>query len=246
MSYIAAANWKMNGLEADLEAFAAITPKDTSVILCPPATMIAPCRSALPDHIALGGQNCHEAATGAHTGEISPQMLRAAGCEYVILGHSERRLDQNESSVFIARKVQNAWEAGLIAILCVGETQSERDTGATIKILQEQLSLSLPDGAHFDNTLIAYEPVWAIGTGRIPTSNQIEEAHHEIDRHLQNTRGVSLRILYGGSMKPSNAAEIIAIKGVHGGLIGGASLKASDFAQIIRAFDEEARANQIA
>ena len=236
---LAAGNWKMNGLRADLSearALAAAFPDPScSVLLCPPATLIAAMADAVAGSaVALGGQDCHAQASGAHTGDISAQMLADSGARYVILGHSERRADHGESSADVAAKARAAHAAGLRAIICLGETEAERDGGQTLDVVLSQLAQSLPVGADAANTVIAYEPVWAIGTGRTPTLDQIAEVHDALREKLPDA---AISLLYGGSVKPGNAAEIFAIANVDGALVGGASLKAADFGAIIAALD---------
>ena len=235
-SKLAAGNWKMNGRMVHLEeamAIAAVNPgPQTEVLICPPATLIAPMAQALTGtHVRVGGQDCHARPKGAHTGDIAAAMLVDAGASHVILGHSERRADHGETSADVAAKIRAAWDQGLTAILCVGETEAQRDAGETLHIVGSQLAQSLPNGATADNTVIAYEPVWAIGTGRTPTTTQIAEVH----AHLHQAAPQGVRLLYGGSVNPTNAAEIFAIPDVNGALVGGASLKAADFTQIIAA-----------
>lgn len=194
------------------------------------------------NRIAVGGQDCHARPSGAHTGDISAAQLKDAGATYVILGHSERRADHGESDSDVAQKVSAAIAAGLIAVVCVGETEAERDSGQTLDVIGRQLAGSLPEGANASNCVIAYEPVWAIGTGRTPTTDQIAEVHafmrEKLAASVSDASGMSL--LYGGSVKPSNAAEMFAIANVDGALVGGASLKAADFGAIIAALEAAA------
>jgi len=236
---LAAGNWKMNGLRADLDELrklVAIQPApECGVLICPPATLLAPMAAvAEGSHVQLGGQDCHIGTSGAHTGDISATMLADAGARYVILGHSERRADHGEASSLVAAKARAAHAAGLIAIICVGETEAERDAGRTLEVVLAQLQGSTPDGADAANTVIAYEPVWAIGTGRTPTLEQIAELHDALRASVPD---VGMSLLYGGSVKPGNAAEIFALENVDGALVGGASLKAADFGAIIAALD---------
>ncbi len=236
---LAAGNWKMNGLRADLEearALAKAYPKpDCGVLLCPPATLISAMAEALSGSaVMVGGQDCHASAAGAHTGDISARMLADSGARQVILGHSERRADHGETSTLVAAKAMAAHEAGLVSIICVGETESERDAGQTLEVVLGQLAESLPAGATAANTVVAYEPVWAIGTGRTPTLDQIAQVHDALRAQLPDK---AISLLYGGSVKPGNAAEIFAIGNVDGALVGGASLKAADFGAIIAALE---------
>lgn len=241
---LAAGNWKMNG---DLAALAEIEALCTAhrapgceVLICPPAVLIHPMKQKVAGReIAVGGQDCHGRQSGAHTGDISAAQLRDAGATHVIVGHSERRADHGETDADVATKAAAAHEAGLIAIICVGETEAQRDAGETLAVIDGQLAGSVPEGATAENTVIAYEPVWAIGTGRTPTNDQIAEVHARMRRHLADriADAANMRLLYGGSVKPGNAAEVFAIPNVDGALVGGASLKAADFGGIIAALD---------
>lgn len=242
---LAAGNWKMNGLAGSLGEVAQLAadhPSPTSdVLLCPPATLVARmAEAASGTPIAVGGQDCHANASGAHTGDTSAEMLRDAGASAVIVGHSERRTDHGETDATVAAKAEAGWRAGLTAIICLGETLAEREAGETLAIVGSQLAGSVPDGATAGNTVIAYEPVWAIGTGKVPTLEEIGEVHTAIRAALTTrfaSEGDGIRILYGGSVKPSNAAEIFGVPDVDGALVGGASLKAADFGGIIAALD---------
>lgn len=236
-----AGNWKMNGLRAsavDLaRAIAGSRDGKAELLVCPPAILIPPVAEALRESsVAVGGQDCHVAAAGAHTGDISAEMLADAGCSFVILGHSERRADHGETDDLVRGKVEAAHRAGLTAIVCVGETLDEREAGRTLATISSQVEGSLPDSISPENLVIAYEPVWAIGSGRTPTLRDVEEVHTHIRGYLQVRFDAGLaermRILYGGSMKPDNAAALLALDGVDGGLIGGASLNAEDFLAI--------------
>ncbi|MEM7242774.1 MAG: triose-phosphate isomerase [Pseudomonadota bacterium] len=239
---LAAGNWKMNGTSAALdqiEKLSTILGNPTAeVLICPPATLISRA-AAMAKDIAIGGQDCHQENTGAHTGDISAEMLADAGATYVILGHSERRTDHKETDACVRDKTKSAWGAGLTAIVCVGETLDQREASNTLDIIGGQLAGSIPDLATGQNLVVAYEPVWAIGTGLVPDTDQIGEVHDfirtRLERRFGEGVGRSVRILYGGSMKPSNAAEICAVSNVDGGLVGGASLKAEDFAGIVTA-----------
>ncbi|MEL6170000.1 MAG: triose-phosphate isomerase [Pseudomonadota bacterium] len=243
---LAAGNWKMNGTSTSLneiEALKAAHPSpEVDVLVCPPATLLTRMTSATEGSgIATGGQDCHAAASGAHTGDISASMLADAGAQYVILGHSERRTDHGETNQMVWEKAISAWEAGLVAIICVGETLSQRESANTLDIIVGQLAGSVPDLATGQNLVIAYEPVWAIGTGKVPTMDEIGEVHGfirtKIEQRFGEGVGRSVRILYGGSVKPSNAAEIFDVANVDGALVGGASLKAGDFSGIISALE---------
>jgi triosephosphate isomerase len=239
---LAAGNWKMNGLTADLVELEALQPvadeAGAEVLICPPATLLhRMAESAGP--IAVGGQDCHPENSGAHTGDISAVMLHDAGATYVILGHSERRADHGESDKLVHDKVLAAWDAGLAAIVCVGETESQRDALETLDVIEKQLQSSIPEGATAARLVVAYEPVWAIGTGRTPTLEQVAEVHVFMRKELSDRFGAAnadgIRLLYGGSVKPGNAAEIFAVEDVDGALVGGASLRAADFGPIIAA-----------
>ncbi|WP_444444111.1 triose-phosphate isomerase [Rhodobacter capsulatus] len=241
---LAAGNWKMNGTKASLAEVAALIaahpdPK-SEVLLCPPATLVAAMVATAAGKIAVGGEDCHMKAAGAHTGDIAAEMLADCGASHVILGHSERRADHGESSEMVCAKAAAARAAGLVAVICVGETEAQRDAGETLALVGAQLAGSVPDGATAANTVIAYEPVWAIGTGRTPTLEQIAEVHDFLRAELVarfGAEGEGMRLLYGGSVKPSNATEIFATSNVDGALVGGASLKAADFGAILSALD---------
>jgi triosephosphate isomerase (TIM) len=237
-----AGNWKMNGLKASMTEFEAMLAGAPAVagkadlLVCPPATLLAAfADKARVTGLAVGAQDCHPKASGAHTGDISAEMLADAGAKAIIVGHSERRADHGESDALVGQKAQAAWRAGLTAIVCIGETQAHRDGGQTLDICGGQLLGSLPDGATAANLVVAYEPVWAIGTGLTPTTADVEQVHRFIRGVLTDrfkSEGALVRILYGGSVKPSNAAELMAVANVNGALIGGASLKAADFLAI--------------
>ena len=236
---LAAGNWKMNGTLAALDQVELITavPAACDVLICPPATLIQAMAARAQGRVKVGGQDCHAKASGAHTGDIAAAQLRDAGASHVILGHSERRTDHHETDAEVLAKSQAAHDAGLVAVICVGETEAQRDAGQTLDVITAQLAGSVPDGATAANTVIAYEPVWAIGTGRTPTNDQIAEVH-ALMRDLLAARfgdGADMALLYGGSVKPGNAAEIFAIPHVNGALVGGASLKAADFGPIVAA-----------
>lgn len=239
---LAAGNWKMNGdlaALAEIDALVAAHPTPgCDVLICPPAVLIHPMAARIGrTGIAVGGQDCHARTSGAHTGDIAAAQLRDAGATHVILGHSERRADHGETDAVVAAKAAAAHAAGLVAIICVGETEAQRDAGRTLAVIASQLDGSIPEGATASNTVIAYEPVWAIGTGRTPTDDQIAEVHALMRERLSGkvADSAGVRLLYGGSVKPGNAAEIFAIPHVDGALVGGASLKAVDFGPIIAA-----------
>lgn len=247
MRPLAAGNWKMNGHQASVAELGALKDKLAAaspacdVMICPPATLITTFADAAAGSvIQIGGQDCHSAVSGAHTGDISAAMLKDAGAGAVIVGHSERRADHGETSELVKAKAQAAIDAGLVAIVCLGETLAEREAGDTLSVVHAQLNGSLPDQAAGATTIIAYEPVWAIGSGLTPTTEQVAEVHQAIRAGLSALTSAEeahrIRILYGGSVKPSNAAELMAIDNVDGALVGGASLKADDFAGIIAAF----------
>jgi len=243
---LVAGNWKMNGLAASagelskiIDGAAALGGK-ADLMVCPPAPLIVNfAAAARGSAVAIGGQDCHAEASGAHTGDIAAEMLADAGARAVIVGHSERRTDHHETDAQVRAKVLAAWRAGLTAIVCVGEQRAEREVGKTLAVVGRQLDGSLPNGATPANLVIAYEPVWAIGTGLTPTPTDVAEVHAFIRQRLNNRYGVEgsqFRILYGGSVKPSNAKELLAIANVNGALVGGASLKAEDFLGIARVF----------
>ena len=245
---LAAGNWKMNGLTASLSEIDALAAAHSGatcdILICPPATLLAPMAARAGDKIAVGGQDCHAANSGAHTGDISAQMIADAGGSYCILGHSERRADHGETSEAVNAKAAAAQAAGLVAIVCVGETLDQREAGETLALITEQLAQSVPEGSSAQNLVVAYEPVWAIGTGKVPTLDQIGEVHDlmraELDKRFGADTASAIPLLYGGSVKPSNADEIFAVANVDGALVGGASLKAEDFGGIIAALDRTA------
>jgi triosephosphate isomerase len=235
-------NWKMNGLKASMAEFeamlagAAALAGRADLLVCPPATLVAAfADKARGKGVAVGAQDCHPNASGAHTGDLSAEMLKDAGATGIIVGHSERRADHGESDALVGAKAQAAWRAGLVAIVCIGETRAQRDAGQTLDVCGTQLKGSLPDDATAANLVVAYEPVWAIGTGLTPTTDDVEQVHRFIRGVLTDRfkgEGAKIRILYGGSVKPSNARELMAVANVNGALVGGASLKAADFLAI--------------
>jgi len=239
MRHLIAGNWKMNGTLAQAKALASTlaskagASSKTDIVLCPPAPLLVVVGAATAGSaIALGAQDCHRNEKGAHTGDLSAWLLKDVGCAFVIVGHSERRADHGETDETVKAKAAAALKAGLTPIVCVGETEAERERGETAAVIARQVRGSLPDGATAANTVIAYEPVWAIGTGKTATTADIAQVHAQI-------RGLGpkgdFRILYGGSVKGSNAAAILATAGVNGALVGGASLDAEDFWRIIEA-----------
>jgi triosephosphate isomerase len=238
-----AGNWKMHGLAAEAQALArgvaaGAAGLKAEVLICPPATLIAPLTQACAGVVALGGQDCHEAAKGAHTGDISAAMLKDAGATYVILGHSERRMAYRETSHRVRAKAEAAMAAGLIPVVCVGEPEDDRLLGRAEEVVAEQMAESLPEGFGAAGGVLAYEPVWAIGTGRTPTEADISAMHAMMRAKLAEAfpaEGAGLRLLYGGSVKPGNAMAILALPHVDGALVGGASLVAEDFLAIARA-----------
>jgi triosephosphate isomerase len=241
MRKLAAGNWKMNGTRASLSEVKAINAEldgtDPAVVICPPVSLLIPACD-IGGKIGIGAQDCHMVSSGAHTGDISANQIADTGATYVIIGHSERRTDHGETSDMIKAKAQAALKAGLIAIVCIGETLAEREAGETLNVLGQQMSGSIPDGATSQNTVIAYEPVWAIGTGLVPTLDQIDEAHRFMRAELLTALGAdaqNISLLYGGSVKGSNADDIFSVADVDGALVGGASLSAHDFVPIIKA-----------
>ena len=246
---IVAGNWKMNGTQTQLKQLQALAKQHPTplvdIVLCPPNTLIAQAAtqtSTAP--IAIGAQDCHTATSGAHTGDVSAQMLADAGATYVLVGHSERRSDHTETDAAVCAKAQTAIAQGLIAIICVGETLQQRQDGTTLAVITAQLAASVPDTATGHTVVIAYEPVWAIGTGLVATTAQIGEVHglmrNVLTARFGNGGGQSFRLLYGGSVKAGNADEIFAVTDVDGALVGGASLSSDDFSPIIAALETSA------
>ncbi len=243
MKKLAAGNWKMNGTKAALAEVSALLAAHPDpaceMLLCPPATLIARMsETATGSRLMVGGQDCHAKPSGAHTGDLSAAMLKDAGATHVILGHSERRTDHAETDALVRAKAEAAIGAGLTAIVCIGESEAERDAGRTLAVIGTQIDGSIPMGATAANLVVAYEPIWAIGTGRTPTLSEIAEVHSFLRGRLRGLIGdeaMGVRLLYGGSVKPSNATEIFAVPHVDGALVGGASLKAADFGAIVTA-----------
>ena len=242
---LAAGNWKMNGsidMVCELEAIANVSTQQTDVLLCLPATHIRWAHDcSVGTGLFVGGQDCHTDPNGAHTGDISAEMIRDCCGRFVIVGHSERRADHGESNADVNAKARAAWRAGLTAVICLGESLEERQSGGTLDVIGTQLAGSLPNEATSKNTVIAYEPIWAIGTGLVPEMPQIAEVHDflraELKKRMTEVEGNNVRILYGGSVKPDNAAQIFSVPNVDGALVGGASLKANDFKAIVDALD---------
>ena len=244
MRQLIAGNWKMNGLGASLAELDVIAsrvasnPPHADILICPPATLIARAVATAKGRLAIGGQDCHAEISGAFTGDVSAEMLKDAGATFVIVGHSERRQYHHETDAIVAAKAKAVHRAGLAAIICIGETEAERNAGKALDVVARQIEGSVPQEASISSTVIAYEPVWAIGTGRTPTNSEIAEMHAHLRKRLIARLGAhakDVRLLYGGSVKPSNAREILALPEVGGALVGGASLKASDFQSIFEA-----------
>ena len=246
---LVAGNWKMNGTRASLDQIKAMAEgvkgelsAKVETLICPPATLLYVATALCDDSpLLIGAQDCHQKQSGAHTGDVSAEMIADCFGTHVIVGHSERRTDHAESDALVRAKTEAAHAAELVAIVCIGETGDERKSGKTLDVLRRQLAESLPDAATAEDTVIAYEPVWAIGTGLTPTAADVEEAHAFMRKELVSRfadAGAKMRILYGGSVKPSNAKELIGVANVDGALIGGASLKAEDFLAIYRAYEE--------
>lgn len=244
---LVAGNWKMNGLESGLSEILLIKnallgglDSDVSALLCVPSTLLTRAVDyAQSSPLLIGGQDCHEKDSGAHTGDISAPMLKDTGATHVIVGHSERRFDHHESDKTVRAKAEAAWRAGLVAVICIGELAGERQSGTTLAVILRQLSSSLPDGVTAKNTVIAYEPVWAIGTGLTPTAADVMQVHAYIRAQLFSRfpqEASHIHILYGGSVKPANAVELLSVENVDGALVGGASLKSSDFLAICDAY----------
>jgi len=238
-----AGNWKMNGFSASLVEIRAIAEgarqlSGVELVVCPPATLAGAAAQVLKGSpINLGGQDCHPEKSGAFTGDVSAEMWADIGAKYVIVGHSERRAMHGETDAIVSAKASAGFRAGLVPIICIGETLAQRDAGQTAAVVASQLGGSVPDAAAHATFVVAYEPVWAIGTGRTPTLGQVAEVHGALRMGLQKrfgSEGASVRLLYGGSVKPDNARELMAVEGVDGALVGGASLKSADFLAIAR------------
>jgi triosephosphate isomerase len=243
---LVAGNWKMNGLRVSavelgkIRAGAGDLLTKVDLMICPPATLIMTfAQAAAGSKIEIGGQDCHAEPSGAFTGDISAEMLADLGARAVIVGHSERRTLHKETDADVRAKAEAAWRAGLTAIVCIGETRAERDAGQTLAVLGRQLDGSLPDGVTAARLVVAYEPVWAIGTGLTPTAADVAQAHQFVRKRIVERHGAvgnAVRVLYGGSVKPANAKELMAVANVDGALVGGASLKADDFLGIAAAY----------
>lgn len=244
---LVAGNWKMNGLKSSAEEITLLNDliskngAKCDVLICPPFTLISTLTNLKAKHVAIGAQDCHMNINGAHTGDISAEMIKDLDANYIIVGHSERRADHFETNEIVNAKAAAVQNTGLIAIICVGETEEERDAGKALDVVTSQVKASIPLGSTVQNTIIAYEPVWAIGTGRTPTAKDVKEIHNAIREVLEKRfgeKGAQINILYGGSVKASNAFELMSVENVNGALVGGASLKAEDFYGIIKAYDE--------
>ena len=238
-----AGNWKMNGLSKDgLELAKGVAAESKGIcecdfLVCPPFTLLSSVKKALRgSKVALGAQDAHYAEKGAHTGDISPLMLKDLGCKFVIVGHSERRADHGETNEIVCKKAKAVQDAGMTAVICIGETDEQRTAGKTIEVCTNQILGSVPEKSTYRNTVIAYEPVWAIGTGKTPTAPEVEEVHAAVrkvlGKKLTKAQAAKMRILYGGSVKPGNAKEFLGLEDVDGALVGGASLKTADFISI--------------
>ena len=243
---LVAGNWKMNGVTANLAEIEKLNDliaaggANCDVLICPPFTLIHQSVQVAGDSVEIGAQDCHANISGAHTGDVSVAMIKDQGCKYVIVAHSERRTDHGETNEMVCSKADTAQKEGLVAIICVGETEAERDAGDALSVVTSQVRDSIPADATVENTIVAYEPVWAIGTGRTPTADDVAEVHAAIRKVLTDCfgdAGNSIRILYGGSVKPENARELMSVPNVNGALVGGASLKADSFYGIIQAYD---------
>ena len=246
---LVAGNWKMNGTRESLSEIKAMAEgvkgplsEKVETLICPPVTLLYVSTALCEDSpLLIGAQDCHEKVSGAHTGDVSAEMIADCFGTHVIVGHSERRTDHGDSDRLVRAKAEAAHAADLVAIVCIGETEAERKSGATLDVLKRQLAGSVPDGATAKTVVVAYEPVWAIGTGLTPTAGDVEEAHAFMRAELKSRfagEGAKIRILYGGSVKPSNAKELMGIANVDGALIGGASLKSADFLAICQVYGE--------
>tara|TARA_R110002096_G_scaffold416576_2_gene619221 strand:+ start:34596 stop:35354 length:759 start_codon:yes stop_codon:yes gene_type:complete len=244
---LVAGNWKMNGLKASAAEISKLNDlvsengANCDVLICPPFTLISTLIQLEAQNVAIGAQDCHMNMNGAHTGDISAEMIKELGCNHIIVGHSERRADHGETSECVNAKAAAAQSVGAIAIICVGETIDEREAGKALEVVTSQVKASIPSDATAENTIIAYEPVWAIGTGKVPTAADVEEVHKAVRDVLTacfGSAGAEINILYGGSVKASNAYELMSVANVNGALVGGASLKADDFFGIISVYDQ--------
>ena len=246
---LVAGNWKMNGTGASLNELRMIgngflggLDAETEALVCVPATLLTRASEILSrTPVKAGGQDCHVSESGAFTGCISAEMLKDAGASHVIVGHSECRADRGEDDAEVCAKASAAWRAGLTAIICIGESNEQRQRGQALDVLSQQISGSVPNTATPANAIVAYEPIWAIGTGLTPTATDVAEAHAHIRARLTEKLGpvaAKMRILYGGSVKPSNAVELLGVENVDGALVGGASLKAADFLGIAEAYQK--------
>jgi triosephosphate isomerase len=243
---LVAANWKMNGLKkSNAELFKILEesihlPRDVEVVVCPPATLISTFAGLVRgSRLKIGAQDCHAEPSGPFTGDISAEMVADSGASYVIVGHSERRVLHKETDADVRAKTLGAWRAALTAIVCVGETSTQRDARETLQVIGEQMEGSLPNGGRTENLVIAYEPVWAIGSGATPRPDDVSEVHTFIRRKLNDRFGVGaqgIRIIYGGSVRPANAKELLNAQNVDGALVGSASLRAEEFVAIANVY----------
>ncbi len=244
---LVAGNWKMNGLKGAVDEIIKLndlvgrSDAKCDVLICPPVTLIFAIIQLNLKHVSIGAQDCHGKSIGAHTGDVSAEMLKDLGCTHIIIGHSERRVDHGENNVIVNKKASQAQKFGTTAIICVGETIDEYEAGKTLEVIVSQVKSSIPSNAIVENTIIAYEPLWAIGSGKVPTVEGVEEVHTSISKVLVErfgSEGAKINILYGGSVNASNAHALMSTVNVNGALVGGASLKADDFFNIISVYDQ--------
>jgi triosephosphate isomerase len=244
---LVAGNWKMNGLKGAVDEIIKLndlvgrSDAKCDVLICPPVTLIGSIIQLNLKHVSIGAQDCHVKSIGAHTGDVSAEMLKDLGCTHIIIGHSERRVDHGENNVIVNKKASQAQKFGTTAIICVGETIDEYEAGKTLEVIVSQVKSSIPSNAIVENTIIAYEPLWAIGSGKVPTVGGVEEVHTSISKVLVErfgSEGAKINILYGGSVNASNAHALMSTVNVNGALVGGASLKADDFFNIISVYDQ--------
>jgi triosephosphate isomerase len=244
---LVAGNWKMNGLKGAVDEIIKLndlvgrSDAKCDVLICPPVTLIGSIIQLNLKHVSIGAQDCHVKSIGAHTGDVSAEMLKDLGCTHIIIGHSERRVGHGENNVIVNKKASQAQKFGTTAIICVGETIDEYEAGKTLEVIVSQVKSSIPSNAIVENTIIAYEPLWAIGSGKVPTVGGVEEVHTSISKVLVErfgSEGAKINILYGGSVNASNANALMSTVNVNGALVGGASLKADDFFNIISVYDQ--------